>query len=89
MPDGCGDGVGVITEFAEHLGRQQQRGELRDDVSVEAIGTFLGLVADDAVVHISAGYPVDVDSVVKLVRSAIEPPRARPAPPSPPRPRRS
>lgn len=79
----------LIAALAEHLGGQQQRGELRGDVSVEAIGTFLGLVADGAAVHISAGYPVDVESVVRLVRSAIEPPRARPAPPSPPRPRRS
>ncbi len=79
----------LIGELAEHLGRQQQRGELRSDVSVEAIGTFLGLVADGAAVHISAGYPIDVESVVRLVGSAIERPRARPAPPSPPRPPRS
>lgn len=64
----------LIAELAEHLGQQQRRGELRSDVSVEAIGTFLGLVADGAVVHISAGYPVDVELVVTLVRSAIEPP---------------
>ena len=79
----------LIGELAEHLGRQQQRGELRSDVSVEAIGTFLGLVADGAAVHISAGYAIDVESVVRLVDSAIERPRARPAPPSPPRPPRS
>ena len=79
----------LIGELAEHLGRQQQRGELRSDVSVEAIGTFLGLVADGAAVHISAGYAIDVESVVRLVGSAIERPRARPAPPSPPRPPRS
>ena len=79
----------LIGELAEHLGRQQQRGELRGDVSVEAIGTFLGLVADGAAVHISAGYPIDVESVVRLVGSAIERPRARPAPPNPPRPPRS
>jgi hypothetical protein len=74
-PDGDGR-VGAAVPDLDRRGdarEQQRRGELRSDVSVEAVGTFLGLVADGAAVHIGAGYPVDVESVVTLVRSAIEP----------------
>lgn len=53
---------------------EMQRGqELRRDVPVEELGRFMGLLLDGIAVQVSAGYPVDVDSVLRLVSSAIAP----------------
>ena len=57
----------------EHLEKQQARGEIRDDVSLEAIARFLGLIADGIALQTSAGFPVDVDLVLGLIRDAIAP----------------
>jgi AcrR family transcriptional regulator len=55
------------------LEEQQRRGELRRDISVEEIGNFHGLILDGVVVHVTAGYAVDPDSVLRLLSAAISP----------------
>jgi AcrR family transcriptional regulator len=57
----------------ETLSRQQEDGEIRDDVPPEAIGRFLGVVADGIAVQTSSGFPVDIEPVLRLVRDAITP----------------
>jgi AcrR family transcriptional regulator len=56
-----------------HVGEMQRNGELRQDLSADALGQFLGLVLDGFVVHATAGYPPDPDIVLKLVSAAIAP----------------
>jgi AcrR family transcriptional regulator len=60
-------------QVAEHLAQCQRDGVYRDDLEVEAIGQFLGLVLDGLSVHVGAGYPVDVDGTIQLVRDALSP----------------
>ena len=57
----------------EHMQALQARGEIRDDLPPAAIGRFLGLVADGMALQTSAGFPVDVEPVLGLVRDAIAP----------------
>jgi len=57
----------------EYLARLQAAGELRDDLPLEQIGKFFGLVADGIALQTSAGFPVDVEPVLGLVRDAIAP----------------
>ena len=56
-----------------HLTALQARGEIRDDVSPDAIGLFLGLMVDGVALQTSAGFPVDVDLVLGLIRDALAP----------------
>ena len=60
-------------ELGALLADMQSRGELRRDIGVEQIGLFVGLVIDGVVVHAATGFPVDVESVLQLVVSAIGP----------------
>ena len=60
-------------QVAEHLAQCQRDGVYRNDLEVEAIGQFLGLVLDGLSVHVGAGYPVDVDGTIQLVRDALSP----------------
>jgi TetR/AcrR family transcriptional regulator, transcriptional repressor of aconitase len=53
--------------------RLQAEGEVRDDLDMQSIGNFLGAVLDGISVHLGAGFPVDVDGTVELVRSALAP----------------
>ncbi len=57
----------------EHLEKLQASGEIRADLSPEAIGRFLGLIADGIALQTSAGFPVDVEPVLGLIRDAIAP----------------
>ncbi|HZO34274.1 MAG TPA: TetR/AcrR family transcriptional regulator [Gaiellaceae bacterium] len=57
----------------ERFRQLQERGEFRRDLPVDAIGEFLGLIIDGVAVHVTAGYPVDTDSLLKLVSAAIAP----------------
>jgi TetR/AcrR family transcriptional regulator, transcriptional repressor of aconitase len=57
----------------ERFRQLQERGEFRGDVGVESIGSFLGLVMDGVAVHVTAGYPVDTEPLLKLVSAAISP----------------
>ena len=55
------------------LANLQARGEIRDDMPLEQVGSFFGLVVDGVALHASMGFPVDVEPVLALVRDAISP----------------
>ena len=57
----------------EYLARLQAEGNIRDDLPFEEIGRFFGLVVDGVALHVSMGFPVDVEPVLALVRDAIAP----------------
>jgi AcrR family transcriptional regulator len=59
----------------EYLTRQQTDGEIRDDLPPVDIGRFLGVIADGIALQTSAGFPVEVEPVIELVRDAIAPRR--------------
>ena len=42
-------------------------------MSPDAIGLFLGLMVDGVALQTSAGFPVDVDLVLGLIRDALAP----------------
>jgi AcrR family transcriptional regulator len=53
----------------------QERGEIRDDLPLDTIGRFLGIVFDGIALQQGAGFgaPVDVDGTIELLRSALAP----------------
>jgi TetR/AcrR family transcriptional regulator, transcriptional repressor of aconitase len=57
----------------ERLAALQDQGELRDDVPLEQIGRFVGLIIDGIAVQVSSGFPVDVQPVLELLEDAIAP----------------
>ncbi len=66
-------GSEVEVRALEYMQGQQARGEVRDDVSAETIGGFLGLIVDGVALHTGAGFPVDVEPLLGLIRDAISP----------------
>ena len=75
----------VDRRLAEEIRRLQEEGALRDDVEVETIGRFLGLVVDGIAMNRAAGFPTPpLADLLMLVDDAIGGP-ARPRTP----PRRS
>jgi len=60
-------------QVTEHLAQCQRDGIYRADLEIEAIGQFLGLVLDGMTVHVGAGFPVDVERTIALVRDALSP----------------
>jgi len=60
-------------QVAQHLAQSQRDGVYRSDLSVESIGQFLGFVLDGITVHVGAGFPVDVEGTLELVRAALAP----------------
>ena len=60
-------------QVAEHLEQCRRDGIYRADLTVEEIGQFLGIVLDGLTVHLGAGFPVDVDGTIELVRAALSP----------------
>ncbi len=60
-------------QLRERVADLQRSSELRQDVPAEQLGQFMGLLLDGIAVQISAGYPVDVESVLRLVSAAIAP----------------
>jgi AcrR family transcriptional regulator len=59
--------------LAARVAELQAAGEIRGDLEIGAIGNFLGAVLDGLAVHLGAGFDVDIDSVLELVRSALAP----------------
>jgi AcrR family transcriptional regulator len=55
--------------------RLRETGEIRDDVPLETLGRFLGIVFDGIAVQQAArfGAPIDVDGTLELLRSALTP----------------
>lgn len=60
--------------IAERIAELQAAGELRSDLGLETIGSFLGVVFDGLSVQLGAGFGVDVEGTLKLVRAALAPP---------------
>jgi TetR/AcrR family transcriptional regulator, transcriptional repressor of aconitase len=53
----------------------QEEGEIRDDVPLDTLGRFLGIVFDGIAVQQAArfGSPIDADGTIELLRSALAP----------------
>jgi AcrR family transcriptional regulator len=53
----------------------QEAGEIRDDVPLDTLGRFLGIVFDGIAVQQAARFstPIDVDGTLELLRSALAP----------------
>jgi TetR/AcrR family transcriptional regulator, transcriptional repressor of aconitase len=66
----------VDAELERRYEALQSSGRIRDDLPLDAIGRFLGLVFDGIAVQQGArvGPPVDVDATIELLRSALAPP---------------
>src|SRR3954470_7102730 len=60
-------------ELTERFVEQQAQGELRGDLDIQTLGNFHGAVLDGLAVHIAAGFPIDVEGTLELLRSAIAP----------------
>jgi TetR/AcrR family transcriptional regulator, transcriptional repressor of aconitase len=60
-------------QVSEHIAQRQRDGVYRTDLSVESIGQFLGLMLDGITVHVGAGFPVDLEAALELVRAALAP----------------
>lgn len=58
-----------------HYRQLQDRGEIRDDVPLETLGRFLGIVFDGIAVQQAARFdaPIDVEGTLELLRSALAP----------------
>ncbi len=61
------------TRLAATIVEQQAQGALRSDLTVDAIGRFLGVVLDGLAVQQGAGFGIDVESTLALVHSALTP----------------
>ena len=53
----------------------QESGEIRDDIPLDTLGRFLGIVFDGIAVQQAArfGSPIDVEGTLELLRSAVAP----------------
>ena len=60
-------------QISGQLEERRADGLVRDDLELEAVGRFLGVVLDGLAVHLGAGYPVDVEGTLELVRTALAP----------------
>ena len=58
-----------------HYRRLQETGEIRDDVSLDTLGRFLGIVFDGIAVQQAARFssPIDVEGTIELLRAALRP----------------
>jgi AcrR family transcriptional regulator len=61
----------VQDRIVEQVVRAQQAGEIRDDVSFETVVRFLGVVLDGLALQQGAGFGIDVEGTIALVRSAV------------------
>jgi TetR/AcrR family transcriptional regulator, transcriptional repressor of aconitase len=58
----------------DHVRAEQELGGLRDDVPPERLAGFVSLVANGAAFQMAYGEPIqNIDALVDLVRSAVEP----------------
>jgi AcrR family transcriptional regulator len=56
----------------EHIRSEQERGAIRDDLTIEQIAGFVGLVANGIAVQLVTGEPIrNIDALVALVGTAI------------------
>ena len=64
---------GLNRQLIDQMQEMQRRGELRGDMSIDSLLTFLSLLLDGVVVAVAAGNPPDTRSLLKLVSAAISP----------------
>jgi AcrR family transcriptional regulator len=60
-------------QIVGHLEQRRAEGADRSDISLESVGMFLGVVLDGLAVQRGAGFPIDVEGTLELVRSALAP----------------
>ncbi|HEX7626945.1 MAG TPA: TetR/AcrR family transcriptional regulator [Gaiellaceae bacterium] len=60
-------------QIAAHLEQRRADGIDRSDLPLDSVGNFLGVVLDGLAVQLGAGFPVDVDGTLELLRSALAP----------------
>jgi AcrR family transcriptional regulator len=60
-------------QIVRQLEERRADGADRSDLPLESVGTFLGVVLDGLAVHLGAGFPIDVEGTLELVRSALTP----------------
>ena len=60
-------------ELTQRFVDLQARGELRGDLDIEALGNFHGALLDGLAVHVAAGFPIDVEGMLELLRTAVAP----------------
>lgn len=63
----------LLERLGARLAEQQTAGELRSDLTLDALGRFLGVVVDGLAVQQGARFGVDVEGTIELVRSALAP----------------
>lgn len=63
----------VQSRLAQQYIDLQASGVLRSDVSFETLLRFVGVVLDGLVTQQGAGFGIDVDGTIELVRSALSP----------------
>ncbi len=61
------------TRLAERFAAEQAAGELRSDVTLETLGRFLGILLDGLALQQGAGFGIDAEGTLELVRSALAP----------------
>jgi AcrR family transcriptional regulator len=66
------EGQDALEAHYRHL---RESGKIRDDVSLDTLGRFLGIVFDGIAVQQAArfGSPIDVEGTIELLRSAVAP----------------
>ena len=62
-------------ELERNFAARVAAGEIRDDLPLETIGRFLGLVYDGIALQLGAGFgePIDVEGTIELLGSALAP----------------
>jgi TetR/AcrR family transcriptional regulator, transcriptional repressor of aconitase len=60
-------------EMQRRVTAMQRNGELRADVEAADVGRFLGLILDGIALQVSAGFPIEIEPLLKLISSAIAP----------------
>lgn len=60
-------------QILDRYGEMQHAGEIRSDLSLETVLRFVGVVLDGLVTQQGAGFGIDVDGTIELVRSALAP----------------
>ncbi len=60
-------------QIVRHLEERRAEGADRSDLPLTSIGMFLGVVLDGLAVQRGAGFPIDVEGTLELVRSALTP----------------
>ena len=65
---------GLDEQIKAKVEQARADGEIRDDVPLDTIGRFMGIVSDGLALRIAAGFPLDdADGLLDLIEDAIRP----------------